>query len=195
MLVSFGLMVLFPLLHSLFGFQAPEAQTTLRTQSTVMEVVKKEEDKPKQQQQRIRKVSTTASRSSSGSGQQQQMRFTPDLSADGGGGGDGVALAQQELAVEVFEEGQTDQDAVPVQQAAISYPQRARELAVEGSVEVVFVVTHEGRTAQIDVLRAPHPTLAAEVRRVVATWKFKPAFNKGVPVSVRMKQTIDFKLD
>jgi protein TonB len=95
----------------------------------------------------------------------------------------------------VFEQGRTDEDAVPEYAPDVPYPDRAREQGIEGEVVVVFIVTHQGKTASIEIERSPSPLLSAEVRRAVASWKFKPAKNRGIPVNQRWRRTIEFNLD
>jgi TonB family protein len=126
---------------------------------------------------------------------QSMMKFTltPDLST--GGIGDGVAIQQRELTAEVFEEGEADENVTPVFKPSLSYPPRARELAIEGTVAVTFVVGVRGEVREIEEIDAPHESFMKEARKTISRWKFKPARNKGVPVNQRVKIAIDFSLD
>jgi TonB family protein len=192
---SFLLFVAVSLLHEKFGVHQKDATKQHAKHNVDVDVIKKEKQEPKTQQQRIRQVTTSSPGGKTGS-DRMAMRFTPDLGLDAGeGNGAGVELAGQELAAEVFEEGQTDEAAVPDFTPPVPYPERAREQGISGTVEAVVVVNHLGRVASIDITHSPGPAFTAEVRRILATWRFKPAMNKGVPVSVRLKQAIDFQLE
>jgi len=60
-------------------------------------------------------------------------------------------------------------------------------------VVVEFVVNHEGKTTNIQVVKTPSPIFTNEVKRAIASWRFKPARNKGIPVNVRYRQVIEMK--
>ena len=193
--VSFLLFVSVSLLHGMFGGPHPKEENRARRQVTLVEVVKKQEPEHVMQKQHIRAITSIAKGSSGGSGQ-MAMRITPDLSIDAGPEGNGgVVLQSQELAAEVFEEGQTDEDPMPIYKPEVPYPEQLRDQGVEGVLEGMYVIDHNGRVSSVDINAAPHPLLAAEARRVVSTWRFKPAKNKGVPVSIRIHLTIDFRLE
>jgi protein TonB len=104
-------------------------------------------------------------------------------------------MEQQELAAVIFEEGETDEPAVPLYQPAIPYPDRARDLEIEGILEVTFTIDPRGKVTSIEVVRSPHITITNAARKIIATWRFKPAKNKGVPVHMRVRQVIEFTLE
>jgi TonB family protein len=193
--ISFLLFVSVSLLHGMFGGPHPKTENRARRQVTLVEVVKKQETEHTVQKQHVRAV-TAAQKGSSGGSGQMSMRITPDLSMDAGQDGNGgVVLQSQELAAEVFEEGQTDEDPVPIYKPEVPYPEQLRDQGIEGTLEGVYVIDHNGSVSSVDVKRAPHPLLAAETRRVVSSWRFRPAKNKGVPVSIRIHLSIDFRLE
>jgi TonB family protein len=193
---SFLLFVGVSYLHAMFGAESNGNGGQQAKRVVVAEIIKKEKQEQKQQQQRIRQVHTSQEGGKTG-GDRMAMRFTPDLGLDAGpGNGAGVELANQELAAEVFEEGKTEEDAEPEYTPRPEFPGRAREQAVSGTVDIAIVINHAGRVVSVDLIRATSPLLfTSDVRKVVMSWRFKPAKNKGVPVSVRVKQTIDFTLD
>lgn len=192
--LSFVFFVLVSMLHSLFGVAFSQQTSEQKKRPVMAEMAaKKSPPEKKTAPQRVRQVASGSSGERAPA--QSAMRFTPDLSIDAGGGGEGVELQQQELTAETFEEGQTDEPAQPVATPPVGYPERARELGVQGTVEVIFVVSHSGTVTAIDVVRSPHPSLTAEVKKAIAGWRFKPARNKGVPVNVRLRQVLDFRLE
>jgi TonB family protein len=194
--LSFLLLTGVSLLHAAMGFGSKGETGPRERRVVASEVIRKQAEEKKTERQRVRQVKTTASEGKSDQGR-MAMRFSPDLSLDASAGGDGaeIQLAKQELGAEVFNQGQTDEDAVPEFLSEVPYPDRARDQGIEGEVEVLFVVTHLGRTSAIDIVRSPSPLITAEVRRTVATWKFKPARNKGIPVNQRWRRIMTFKLD
>jgi TonB family protein len=176
-------------LHRFFSDAIISAAGARRPQEVIMEYRKPEEKKEVRQEERIREV---ANPDRARTASPVQFRFTPDLSVEGSGG---VAMAREELAAVVFEEGETDEPAVPLYQPAIPYPDRARDLEIEGTLEVILIIDTRGRVSSIDVVRSPHVSITNAARKVIATWRFKPARNKGVPVRMRVRQVIEFKLE
>jgi len=112
-----------------------------------------------------------------------------------GGGGAGVAMQGQELEAMVFEEGQTDENVVPLFVPSIAYPQRAKEMGIQGTLEAVITIDRDGKVIKVDIVKSPHPSITEEARKMIVTWRFKPAKIKGIPVKVRRIQDIEFKLD
>jgi protein TonB len=112
-----------------------------------------------------------------------------------GAGGVAVVMQGQDLDAMVFDENQTDENVVPVSTPAVEYPQRARDLGVQGTLEAVITIDRNGSVAKVEIKQSPHSSISEEAKRVIATWRFKPAKIKGVPVKVRRIQTIEFKLD
>ena len=124
------------------------------------------------------------------------MRFTPDLSAESGpDNGNGVALGAQDLGAEVFDEGQTNEAAVAVYAPAAPFPDRARELNIEGVVKAIFVVNYLGKVTVVDIVKSPDQLFSREVKKTLLQWRFKPAKNKGVPVNMRFSKEFEFKLE
>jgi len=190
--VNFVLFIIIPLLHRAFGTGQPES-TSAGRQRIVYEMVRKPEQKEKPQRPRLRSI--RQERTDRQPGSSMAFRFSPDLSLDAGGAGEGVALGTRELQAEIFDEGQTDEDPVPVNTPPVAYPERARELGIQGTVEAIFVINYQGRVEDVRIVRSPHPILAAETRKTLMSWRFKPARNKGIPVNIRRKLPIEFTLD
>jgi protein TonB len=193
--ISFVFFVLISLLHNLFGAPFSTGAATPEQHRIIAEIVKP--PPPREEKRAVERMRSVRQPSSQGIGGQASSaiaRFTPDLGIETQGGA-GIAVAGQELAAEVFEEGQTDENAAPLFQTTVPYPDRARELGVQGTLEVVFIVDTDGRVSSIDIVKSPHPSISAAARKTIAQWRFKPAKNKGVPVKMRMRQVIDFALD
>jgi TonB family protein len=189
--INFSLFVLLPYTHNLFASLIESEQPAANKKRIVAEYIRppKKEEK-KEAKQRIRKVHSSTSIQPIKSA--MDFKFTPDLGVEGS---DGVAMVSRDLSAVVFEEGETDEDAVPLRIAQVPYPIRARELGVEGILEAILVIGVDGSVSSVEIRSSPHPSISAEAKKVIAGWKFKPAQNQGVPVSVRKKQVIEFKLN
>ena len=113
------------------------------------------------------------------------------------GSGDVVAInSSPDLSAIIFEEGQADENAKPVNRPAIPYPQRARELGIEGNLVMVLIVGTDGKVLSIDIIDSPDQSFAKSAKKIIlSSWKFKPAKNQGIPVKQRLKQKISFRLD
>jgi len=190
---SFLLFIAVAMLHSSFGFGEDEKEAPRQVLSSV--AMSKPEPPKKAPPQRMRQITQT---NSEGKGQQSgpaQSRFAPDLALDASGStGDGVGLEKQELSAEVFEQGQTDESPSPEYTPPLNYPEALREQGIQGEVEVEFIITHEGKTSSIQVLRSPSPVLSAEVKKGISTWKFRPGKNKGISVNVRVRKVFVFNV-
>ncbi len=188
--VNFSLFIILPVTHNLFSSISVEKKEAIKQPKIVAEMIRKEKPPEKKQpEQRIRQVQNASTQSSTSN---TRLKFTPDLGVESG---EGVAVASQTMETTVFEDGKTDEDAVPMFTPAPQYPQRARDLGVEGLVEIIFVVGTDGKVISIESLNSPHTSFNQEVRKVLSSWKFKPAKNQGVPVQVRKKQVIEYRLN
>ena len=152
--MSFLLFTGVSLLHAAVGLGSKSGMQQPRRISA-LDIVQKPPEEKKTAQQHIRQVQSLANKERSLENQ-MSMRFAPDLAIDASGeGGEGVALQKQELSAEVFEQGQVDQDASPEYTPLIPYPERAIELGLKGAVVVEFVVTYQGKTANILITKSP----------------------------------------
>ena len=187
--VNVGLFSLFPYLHQLLSDKIINAVSAPKVRSVVMEYKKPEEKKETPKERVVRQVSNPNRNAGTS---QLKFKFSPDLSVEGTGD---VAMEQQELAAVVFEEGETDEPAVPLYKPPIPYPERARDLEIEGVLEVIIIIDTRGKVSSIEVVRSPHVTISNAARKVIETWRFKPARNKGVPVRMSARQVVQFTLE
>jgi TonB family protein len=104
-------------------------------------------------------------------------------SAGGGMGGEG--------AVDLPEEATAPQPLT--QDLAPAYPEQARATGKEGLVILKFVVTREGRVANIKVLKGEPPFVDAAIAKV-KTILFKPATVNGLPIAVFKIMRFPFRL-
>jgi protein TonB len=95
----------------------------------------------------------------------------------------------------VYQLAQLDSPPRPLVRMDPEYPRSARRRRIEGFVELVFVITPEGRVADIDVVRSePGDVFVAEARAAVKRWRFTQPLKNGKPVAVRARQVIRFEL-
>ena len=189
LVVSYLFFILIPVLHALFGNDIQAQSDQLNSHKIVAQVVKKEEKKKKQEKRRIRKVhSDKMRRNMSGF----KMKFAPNL---GSIGGQGVGVAAQEMEAVIFQEGETDEQPTPMRITPIPYPKRAKALGISGELIIEIVIGRKGQVESMKIIKSPHSSFSAEARKIVMGWKFKPGRNKGVPVRVRARKVIEFKLD
>jgi TonB family protein len=77
----------------------------------------------------------------------------------------------------------------------IKYPEEAVKQNIQGRVVLRFVVTAEGKTDQIQVLKGVHPLLDAEPKRVISLLPvWKPGMQAGIPVNVWYSVPVTFDL-
>ncbi len=78
----------------------------------------------------------------------------------------------------------------------IRYPLQARQMGVEGRVDVQFVVEKDGSLSDIKVIKGIGPGCDDEAVRVMENAPlFKPGSQRGMPVRVRMVVPIVFQLN
>lgn len=80
-------------------------------------------------------------------------------------------------------------------QKKIRYPRVPRQLGIEGTVFVSFIVKGDGAVADVRVIRGVHPDYDEEAARVISMLSmWKGGRHNGRPVSVKMVLPIKFNL-
>jgi protein TonB len=116
--------------------------------------------------------------------------FSPDLRVSGGSA---AAVSATDISMQVFEEGQTDEPAIPLSRTPVTLPARVQQMGLSGTVSVIITVDRQGEVSDIAFEKLPHPLFAQPVERAVRQWRFSPARNNGVPVAVRVRQQFAFE--
>jgi protein TonB len=80
-----------------------------------------------------------------------------------------------------------------ISKAAPEYPAIARQLKVEGTVELTLLVAENGTVKKVDIVSG-NPMLTGPAAQTVKSWKFKPFTEEGKPIQVLAPVTLDFKL-
>ncbi|MBN1603718.1 MAG: energy transducer TonB [Chitinispirillaceae bacterium] len=197
LLLSFGaaavLFAILPFTRTIITMAKGE-QTPKHGPVLVMQQMPKKKEPSLKNQHPIRSMAsrTSADRSSRSMG--LSTRFAPDLSV--GSSGDGVGLTGGSGGGDaVFDENSVDEPPKPVSREPVEYPRRARDAGIEGTVSLILVIDRNGKVLTITIESSPSPLFNRAVEQTVSRWKFTPAKNQGVPVQVRMRQNITFKLD
>ncbi len=73
------------------------------------------------------------------------------------------------------------------------YPAQARQLRVEGSVQLEATIAKDGNVKDVRVLSG-HPILARAAVDAVKQWKYKPYMLNGMPVEIDTQISVNFKL-
>lgn len=192
--ISFFFFVGISMLHAMIDLGHNKEKKPKAARQVVMEMVRKPPEERKKAMPQVRQVKQP-SHEGKALGNQMTMKIVPDLAVDAGtGGGDAAVVQSQDLQVEVFEEGETDERPVPLTITPIAYPLAARERGQEGTLLVFFIIGYDGKVKSIDVKKSPSPIITREAKRTIATWQFKPGKKKGIPVNVRAKKEIVFEL-
>lgn len=189
LVINILLFTILPMINELIGNKTFKSDNNSSKRVIVAEYIKKKDVKKKTPEKRIRKISM--SKSGKRSSESSSMRFTPDLSAHGSG----VAIKSDKLEAVVFNEGETDEDLVSERITPIPYPNRARDLGIEGILEIEIIIGTSGKVEHVDIINSPHPSFDKAAKNTIKSWKFKPAKNQGVPVRVKARKEIEFKLN
>jgi TonB family protein len=189
--VSYCLFMIIPLAHIFFRSELALEEARRHGQQLVLKVEMRKEPPRQNRPQQMRRVTASTDRIQSRS---LNMKFTPDLGLGAGGAG-GVEVDQSNLENMIFEEGQTEEPPSPLYKEVPPMPDQAREMGIGGSVEMILVIGRDGKVATVDFVRVPHASYKRAVLASVLKWRFRPARHKGVPVQIRVRQVIEFKVE
>jgi protein TonB len=76
---------------------------------------------------------------------------------------------------------------------APEYPMVARQLKLEGTVEIEAMISEQGTVEEVKVVSG-NPVLTKAASEAVKKWKFTPVLVGGKPVKAVAPLTINFKL-
>lgn len=191
---TFALFMILPLVHGTLHTHQDDLQVIARKAPVVMQRIEPPEEKTQPRPQReVREMKQNKSTHQGLSGSDLDMRFTPDLGL--GEGGEGVGIRTGGGGEQVFEEGEVDELPRPLRQTRMEYPRGAKQNGLEGDVNLILLIDRHGRVEKVEIISSPHSLFNKAVIRSLRRWKFSPAIYQGVPVKVRMRKKITFKLD
>jgi protein TonB len=73
------------------------------------------------------------------------------------------------------------------------YPPVARQLRIQGTVELQVLVAETGEVLKVDIVSGS-PMFTGPAAQAVKRWKFRPFVENGKPVRVLAPVTVDFKM-
>jgi TonB family protein len=83
-----------------------------------------------------------------------------------------------------------------IQQVAADYPPEAARKGIEGSVDVSFTISPQGKVSDVTVVGAvPSDIFNRAAIAAVRRWKYEPKTVNGVPVEAHQQLRLQFKLD
>jgi TonB family protein len=88
------------------------------------------------------------------------------------------------------------QDPRLIQRVAADYPPEAARKGIEGSVDVSFTISPQGKVSDVTVVSAvPSDIFNRAAIAAVRRWKYEPETVNGVPVEAHQQLRLQFKLD
>lgn len=180
LLINFGVFFIFPVLSFLQHrdnkkkVEGPAPRTLSLTQMNLQEEKK---EKRKLKVQEAKQIKTTA--------KAETGRFNLKLGVASEGG---VSVNDGDTKAVIYNEGEVDQDATPVQRQVPRMPQAAEAAGVTGEVEVEAVVDESGKIISAKAVKVSTEGYGFKEAAINAvwTWKFKPATFKKIPVRQRL---------
>ncbi len=85
------------------------------------------------------------------------------------------------------------QQALLVHRVEPVYPLLARQIHLEGTVQLHAIIGRDGTVRSLEVLNG-HPILARAAREAVSEWRYRPTLLSGQPVEVETHITVIFQL-
>jgi protein TonB len=82
----------------------------------------------------------------------------------------------------------------PTYQRAPVHPPEMKRAGISGTVRLEFVVTAEGTTRNIKVIRSTNPAFEENAIRAVRKWRFQPGEKDGKAVDARVRIPISFSV-
>lgn len=126
------------------------------------------------------------------------MSIDMSASVDNVGGGVEIGAAAMEVAPITTGGGgfsATDGEYLPIVRVPPQYPARAAENGVEGYVIVIFTVTAEGTTKDVQIVESSHSMFERAAAKAAAKYKYKPRVIDGEPIeSPGVRVRIEFQL-
>jgi len=74
-----------------------------------------------------------------------------------------------------------------------SYPLLARQMRVQGAVNLQALISRDGTIQELQILSGPS-ILAAAAREAVRQWRFKPYLQNGEPIETQARITVNFTI-
>lgn len=73
------------------------------------------------------------------------------------------------------------------------YPVLARQIRLEGTVQIRAIIARDGSVQSLEVLSG-HLLLAKAARDAILQWRYRPTLLRGQPIEVETLVTVRFKM-
>jgi protein TonB len=83
---------------------------------------------------------------------------------------------------------------VPLSEIRPIYPKEAKDKQVEGTVALDVLIDQAGKVRQVSVIEGPQ-VFRASALEAMKKFLFRPAKVDGKPVAVRIRYSLNFKLE
>ncbi len=183
------LMALLPILIEIFSSSSATNRQFSKARIRPAAMVKK---RPPEKKKKIHLRSTKAKSLQSATREQSSFQFVPDLSVSSEAG---ASAGTVDLEVVLFEEDEIDQPPRTTFIKRVTYPERARDAGIEGVVTLIIIVGRDGNVESVVFEKLPDPLFRRSVESQVRRWKFDPGKKDGIPVRVKVRQSLEFFLD
>jgi protein TonB len=108
---------------------------------------------------------------------------------------DVAASPARDAMAQVYAEQDVDVPARPLEPLQPRYPERLRQLGVEGRVEAKVVVWPDGSLRGRELIASDHPEFTRAVQTALDEARFVPALRGGQPVASTVTLRLHFRLD
>lgn len=105
-----------------------------------------------------------------------------------------AAIVSGQAQQDIYKVGGDVTAPVVVRKVAPKWTKAAKKRRIWGTVMLSGVVTKEGTTSDLQVIKGIDDGLDAEAVKAVFAWRFKPAEKAGVPVAVMVQFEVNFRL-
>ncbi|MEO7426350.1 MAG: energy transducer TonB [Fibrobacteria bacterium] len=164
---------------------------SLETHPINMAAIPKKKEKPKELEPKQTQQKKTVEPGKSVA----RQRFVMDLGPGGGsaGGASGGGMGKGNLEQVSYAEGETDEDARPLNQVAPRKPKKAEASGAGGLVRCLLTVGEDGRVVDVQFLEVPGDYgFEDAVREALKEWRYKPAQVAGLAVRQKIEQPFRF---
>lgn len=178
--VNFAVFFTFPVLSYLQHRESKKKPEGPTTRSISLTQVNLQEEKKEKRKLKVRDAKPVKSTAKADTG-----RFNLKLGVASEGG---VSVSEGDTKAVIYNEGEVDQDATPVQRQIPRMPQAAEAAGVTGEVEIEAVVDESGKIISAKAVKVSTEGYGFKEAAINAvwTWKFRPATFKKIPVRQRL---------
>lgn len=84
---------------------------------------------------------------------------------------------------------------VPKKTPAPQYPPKMRQAGVEGAAQIAYLINPQGKTEEVQIVKATDESFGIAAAEAVRKWRFKPGKVNDRPVRVVVVQLFPFSIE